>query len=128
MFEREIERNIADFRQLGIPAYIPRECRVHMADRMASTIIGARRAGKSFRALQAASEMISQGLIQSTDHLTHDFKRHYSTVQYQQAGRGHSIISFPSRQYRQTAHHPKRVPLFETEWIPIQQEYGKSVY
>ncbi len=47
----------------------PRESRVHMADRMASTIIGARRAGKRFRALQAASEMISQGAIQSTDHI-----------------------------------------------------------
>ena len=67
MIEKEIERKIEDFRELGIPDYIPRESRLHLVANMASTIIGSRRAGKSFRAMQAANELIVQKVLGSID-------------------------------------------------------------
>jgi predicted AAA+ superfamily ATPase len=65
MIEQELERKIADFREMGIPPYIPREGKIHLVDRMVSTVIGARRSGKSFRVLQAADELIKEGSITS---------------------------------------------------------------
>jgi hypothetical protein len=67
MVEQEIERKIEDFRQLGISRYVPREGRLQLVDNMVSTVIGARRAGKSFRTLQAAEELIDQQVITSID-------------------------------------------------------------
>jgi len=67
MVEQEIERKIEDFRSLGIPKYIPREGRLQLVDNMVSTVIGARRVGKSFRVLQAADEMIRLQVIKSID-------------------------------------------------------------
>ena len=67
MVEQEIERKIEDFKSLGIPKYIPREGRLQLVDNMVSTVIGARRAGKSFRVLQAADEMIRQQVVRSID-------------------------------------------------------------
>ena len=65
MIEQEIERKIEDFRELGIPRYIPRESRLQIVGNMVSTIIGARRAGKSFRAMQAADELIARNVLRS---------------------------------------------------------------
>ena len=65
MIEQEIERKIEDFRELGIPEYIKREGLVPVAGNMVSTIIGARRAGKSFRAIQVADELMDQNVIKS---------------------------------------------------------------
>lgn len=69
MIEQELQRKIEDFRELGIPAYVPREGGIHVLDRMVSTVIGARRSGKSFRVLQVADEMIQQGTLPSLDHV-----------------------------------------------------------
>jgi predicted AAA+ superfamily ATPase len=69
MFERELQRKIEDFRELGIPSYLPRDSKLHMVDRMVSTVIGARRSGKSFRVLQAADELIRQGFLPSLRHV-----------------------------------------------------------
>lgn len=65
MLAQEIQRKIEDFRELGLPDYIPREGHVHLVKNTVSTIIGARRAGKSYRALQAADELIKEGAIGS---------------------------------------------------------------
>ncbi len=65
MIEQEIERKLEDFRELGIPSYIRRNSRLIAVDGMVPTVIGARRAGKSFRVLQAADEMIKQNKIKS---------------------------------------------------------------
>lgn len=65
MLEQEIERKIADFKELGIPKFIPRESGVQLVDNMVSTVIGARRAGKSFRVLQVAEELIAQNVLKS---------------------------------------------------------------
>ena len=65
MIEGELQRKIEDFRELGIPPYIPRDTELHLVDRMVSTVIGARRSGKSFRVLQAADELIKQGFFTS---------------------------------------------------------------
>ena len=65
MIEGELQRKIEDFRDLGIPPYVPRDTELHLVDRMVSTVIGARRSGKSFRVLQAADELIKQGFIAS---------------------------------------------------------------
>ena len=54
MIEQELQRKFFDFREIGAPACIPRESVLHLVDRMVSTVIGARRSGKSFRVLQAA--------------------------------------------------------------------------
>ena len=67
MIEQELQRKFEDFRELGIPPYVPREGKLHIVDRMVSTVIGARRAGKSFRVLQAADELAKQGVIKSLD-------------------------------------------------------------
>jgi len=71
MLEEELGRKFADFRELGVPAYVPREEPVYLADRMVSTIVGARRAGKSFRALQVADELIGQGTVKDVRHICH---------------------------------------------------------
>jgi predicted AAA+ superfamily ATPase len=65
MIEQELQRKIEDFREIGLPAYIPREGRLHFVDNMVATVIGARRSGKSFRVLQAADEFKRQGMIRS---------------------------------------------------------------
>lgn len=65
MIEQELERKIADFREMGFPRYVPREGIVHLADRMVSSVIGARRSGKSFRTLQVADELIRSNYIES---------------------------------------------------------------
>lgn len=65
MIEQELQRKIEDFRELGLPPYIPRETKLHLVDRMVSTVIGARRSGKSFRVLQAADELIKHRFIAS---------------------------------------------------------------
>ena len=67
MVEQEIERKIEDFRELGIQKYIPREGRLQLVDSMVSTVIGSRRAGKSFRTLQATEELVAQQVIRSID-------------------------------------------------------------
>lgn len=69
MIEREIERKIGDFREFGLPKYVPRDGKLHLADNMVSTAIGARRSGKSFRVLQAADELIGRKFIQSIEHI-----------------------------------------------------------
>ena len=67
MIERELQRKIEDFRELGLPPYVPREGELHLVDRVVSTVIGARRSGKSFRVLQAADELIGTGFISSLE-------------------------------------------------------------
>jgi predicted AAA+ superfamily ATPase len=69
MIEAEIERKTADFRQLGLPPYIPRDGMIHLVDHMVSTVIGARRSGKSFRALQVADDLVRQGVLPSLHHV-----------------------------------------------------------
>lgn len=69
MVERQIESKLHDFKELGLPLITPRDCPLYMGDGMASTVLGARRAGKSYRVLQAANEMIQTGFIPSLDHV-----------------------------------------------------------
>lgn len=69
MIERELERKIEDFRELGIPPYVPREGSLHLVAQMVSTAIGARRSGKSYRVLQAADELIKKRFIRSTEQI-----------------------------------------------------------
>jgi len=71
MIETEIQRKIEDFRELDIPDYFAREGDVHIVKNMVSTIIGSRRSGKSFRALQVGDELIKSGDIKSIDHICH---------------------------------------------------------
>lgn len=67
MIEQELQRKLSDFRDLGVPSYIPREGALHFIDHMVTTVVGARRSGKSFRVLQAADELMAQGFIRSID-------------------------------------------------------------
>ena len=67
MIERELQRKIEDFRELGLPPYVAREGELHLVDRVVSTVIGARRSGKSFRVPQAADELIAKGFISSLE-------------------------------------------------------------
>lgn len=69
MFVDEIERKIYDFRFIGLPQYVRRTTKVHLADRMVSTILGSRRSGKSFRLLQVADEFLSKKKIQSINNI-----------------------------------------------------------
>jgi len=65
----EIERKISDFRELGMPPLIPCEGQIHVADRMVSTVIGARRVGKSFRGMQLAQQFIEAGRINGLEQI-----------------------------------------------------------
>ena len=67
MIEQELQRKYADFREMGMPPYVPRAGELHLVDRMVSTVIGARRSGKSFRVLQAADDLVTKGFIESLD-------------------------------------------------------------
>lgn len=71
MVRDEIIGKIEDFRELGIPQYIPRTEILLQAKLMVSTVIGARRAGKSFRVLQAADELIKSKAVESIRHICH---------------------------------------------------------
>lgn len=71
MFDGEIERKVADFRELGLPEYVPREGEVHIAERMVAAVVGARRAGKSYRALQLADELTKQGTLSGIRQICH---------------------------------------------------------
>jgi predicted AAA+ superfamily ATPase len=71
MVREEIVGKIEDFRELGIPSYIKRSCLLLQAELMISTVIGARRAGKSFRVIQAADELIEKKIISSIRHICH---------------------------------------------------------
>jgi predicted AAA+ superfamily ATPase len=59
MLEQEIQKKLLDFESAGFPNYIKRDEPVNTAELMVSSIVGARRSGKSFRAMQAADELVS---------------------------------------------------------------------
>src|SRR5271157_1216617 len=65
MIEEELQRKLQDFRELGLPAYVARAGEIHLVEHMVSTVVGARRAGKSFRALQAADDLLKKRFISS---------------------------------------------------------------
>jgi len=65
MFANEIERKLEDFWKNGIPEFVPRLEAVEIVPNMVSALIGARRSGKSFRAMQVADEFLKQELISS---------------------------------------------------------------
>jgi len=65
VIEREIDTKLNDFNELGIPGYVSRETEIRVAPSMVSTLIGARRSGKSYRTLQMAAEMIRDKQIES---------------------------------------------------------------
>ena len=67
----ELARKIADQKELGFPALIQRESPVHFVLGMVSTIVGARRAGKSFRAFQVAKELVKAGVLPDQHHACH---------------------------------------------------------
>ena len=71
MVEQEIARKLADFRELGFPDYIQREGRIHRVRNMVSVLIGARRVGKSFQAMQFAEELIQEKFIPNRSHVCH---------------------------------------------------------
>lgn len=65
MISTEIERKLDDFWRNGIPEFIPRLDPVDIVPNMVSSLIGARRAGKSFRALQVADEFLKNHHVAS---------------------------------------------------------------
>jgi len=69
LIEQEIQRKISDFRELGIPDYIPRSGKIHTVSQMVSTVIGARRTGKSYRVMQQANELVKDGFIESLEQI-----------------------------------------------------------
>jgi uncharacterized protein len=69
IIQEEIERKLLDFRELSFPEYTRRNVVVKEAAQVVSTIIGARRAGKSTRALQVADEAILMKRIPDKNHI-----------------------------------------------------------
>ncbi|MBF0107253.1 MAG: ATP-binding protein, partial [Deltaproteobacteria bacterium] len=69
MFIDEISRKLHDFYELGLPPLVEREGVLHHAERTVSTLIGARRAGKSFRACQWGHECLAKKTIKSPRHI-----------------------------------------------------------
>lgn len=67
MIEQELQRKIEDFRELGIPPYVVRQGKLHLVDHMVSTVIGARRSGKTTLAkyvLKLGNRRNDQGAFQ----------------------------------------------------------------
>jgi predicted AAA+ superfamily ATPase len=69
MIQEEIERKLLDFRELNFPEYTKRNCIIKEATQMVSAITGARRVGKSTRALQVADEAILLKRIPDKNHI-----------------------------------------------------------
>lgn len=69
MIETELERKIADFREIGFPQHIRREGVVHTVSHMVSVLAGARRAGKSFYAMQTAEDFVAAKTIPDLSHV-----------------------------------------------------------
>ena len=69
MIEDEIKRKIENFRELGVPSYTPRSSTTHIVPEMVSTLIGSRRSGKSYRALQCADELVKNRKVASKNHI-----------------------------------------------------------
>ncbi len=65
MFAVEVQRKIEDFREYGLSSYIPRDNKVHIVENCISTIIGARRVGKSYRLNQIIGDMLNSHQIES---------------------------------------------------------------
>jgi type II secretory pathway predicted ATPase ExeA len=65
----EIIGKVEDFRESGLPEYIRRTGTLLRAELMVSIVIGARRAGKSFRVQQAADELLKTNTIASIRHI-----------------------------------------------------------
>lgn len=65
MFIQEIDRVLNDFWELGIPEHISRLGNLIVIENMVSTIIGARRVGKSMRVMQYAQEQLDKGKLES---------------------------------------------------------------
>ena len=62
MFAQEIDRILNDFWELGLPEYTSRSGDIIVIENMISTIIGARRVGKSMRTMQYANEQLNNNL------------------------------------------------------------------
>ena len=71
MIENEIRRKIEDFRELGLLDFIPRMNYVHEVKNSVSTIVGARRSGKSYRAKQIIFEAIKNKTIDSLNNVVY---------------------------------------------------------
>ena len=67
----ELERKFQEYRELSKPLYTPRENEINQAPQVVSTIIGARRSGKSYRLLQVIDDAIAQRLIPNNNHVCH---------------------------------------------------------
>lgn len=65
MFISEIDRVLNDFYELGFPEYIARDDEIIVIENMVSTVIGARRVGKSTRVIQYANELIESGKLEN---------------------------------------------------------------
>ena len=65
MYLQEIDRVLNDFWELGFPDFLPRCGEIIIIENMISTIVGARRVGKSTRVLQYAKEQLLAGNIES---------------------------------------------------------------
>ncbi len=61
MIEQALAGKMADFRELGFPEYSRREGQIHRAPHVVSILVGARRVGKSFSAMQFADDLIKEG-------------------------------------------------------------------
>lgn len=84
----EFRRKIADFREDGVGPYRQRDVSVVTADRSVSTIIGARRCGKSFRTYQLIDDMVSDGALAGVEHVCPvDFDNpHFGTMEATELG------------------------------------------
>jgi predicted AAA+ superfamily ATPase len=71
MIEQALAGKMADFRELGFPEYMRREGRIHRAPHVVSILVGARRVGKSFCAMQFADDLIKEGFLPSLSHVCH---------------------------------------------------------
>lgn len=65
MYIQEIDRILNDFWELGFPEYISRSGEIIVIENMISTIIGARRVGKSTRVVQYAKEQLDAENLKS---------------------------------------------------------------
>jgi uncharacterized protein len=64
-----LKERILDFHQTGIPAYMKRDAVVTHVKDMVTTIVGGRKAGKTYLTYQVIDELVKAGKIESLNHV-----------------------------------------------------------
>ena len=85
MQDEVIRRCILEFRDIGIPEFVPRDVDIPILKNMVTTIVGARKAGKTYLTYQLIERFIERKRIPSLEHVCY---QHFATDRPDISGTG----------------------------------------